>query len=335
MTRILVVAPSWIGDLVMAQPTLARLKSRFPDAPIDVFAPAWCSALLHRMPEVDAIVDNPLPHGSLGLAHRARIGRDLGGRYARAVVLPNSFKSALVPWFARIPMRTGYVGEMRQLVLNDVRRLDTARLPRLVDRYAALADPPDTAVAPAPAPRLLDLAERRQATLAALGLSTETRPVAVFCPGAEFGPAKRWPAEHFAALARTLSQRGFAVWLVGSAGDAAHGESIAAAAQGACVNLCGKTKLEQAVDVIAAASLVVSNDSGLMHVAAALDRPLVAVYGSSSPAYTPPLSPDARVVRLGLDCSPCFKRECPLGHLDCLRKLAPERVLAEIDALPR
>lgn len=317
----------------MAQPTVARLAAVWPGAGIDVLAPAWCAPLLRRMPDVDGVVDNPLPHGTLGLARRWRIGRSLRGRYARAVILPNSFKSALIPLFAGIPVRTGYVGEMRGIVLTDTRRLDGAAVPRLVDRYHALAAAPDAPFLDTPSPRLIDRPDRRAATLARLGLPAVPGPVAVLCPGAEFGPAKRWPAEHYGAVARGLAQRGMRVWLVGSAGDRAQGDAVVATSREAAVNLCGRTDLEQAVDLIATASLVVCNDSGLMHVAAALGRPLVAVYGSSSPAYTPPLSPLARIARLGLDCSPCFQRECPLGHLDCLRKLGPESVLEQATEL--
>jgi heptosyltransferase II len=317
----------------MAQPTLARLAARWPGAGLDVLAPAWCAPLLRRMAEVDGIVDNPLPHRRLGLAERLRIGRSLRGRYARAVILPNSFKSALIPLFAGIPVRTGYVGESRTLILTDSRRFDAERMPRLVDRYYALAGAPDTPGEAAPAPRLADLPDRRAATLARLGLPADPGPVAVLCPGAEFGPAKRWPAEHYGEVARTLAERGLRVWLVGSAGDRAQADAVVAASREACLNLCGRTDLEQAVDLVATASVVVCNDSGLMHVAAALGRPVVAVYGSSSAAYTPPLSRLARIVRLGLACSPCFQRECPLGHLDCLRRLGPELVLAQASDL--
>jgi heptosyltransferase-2 len=334
MHRILIVAPNWVGDAVLTQPLLARLKQHDPHAVIDVLAPAWTLPAFARMPEVAGTLANPFGHGVLKLGARQRLARELKkSAYTQAIVLPNSLKSALIPLLAGIPQRTGYIGEARWGLLNDARRLDEKALPLMAERFAALAEPRGTPLPrPLPAPRLTADPAARARTLAALGLDT-ARPAAVFAPGAEFGPAKRWPPAHFAALARALAAT-HAIWLIGSAKDKPEADAIERAAPGLCVNLCGRTDLAQAIDVIAAASLAVTNDSGLMHIAAAFDVPLVAVFGSSSPRFTPPLSDKARVVRLDLPCSPCFERVCPLGHMDCLNKLAPERVLAAIAALP-
>jgi heptosyltransferase-2 len=226
------------------------------------------------------------------------------------------------------------VGEQRYGLLNVVHRLDEQRLPLMADRYAQLAVAPGEAV-PRPLPRTglrVDPANRASA-IGSLRLDP-SRPVVAFCPGAEYGPAKRWPAEHFAALAMRLAERGWQVWLFGSDKDQPVAADIAAAAPGADVtDLCGRTNLASAIDLLSLASVVVSNDSGLMHVAAALGRPLVALYGSSSPAHTPPLDPRARLVWLQPDCSPCYARVCPLGHFRCMRELSPERVLGEVGAL--
>jgi heptosyltransferase-2 len=316
----------------MAQPLLSRLRERHPGAAIDVLAPAFTAALFRRMPEVAAVIDNPFAHGDLRIGARFALGRQLArGGYARAVLLPNTLKSALAPFFARIPLRTGFVGEGRYGLLNDARRLDKARHPLMVERFALLAEPRGAELRrPVPPPRLSVDASARRATLARLGLDAAAR-AAVFCPGAEYGPAKRWPAAHFAALGRQLADQGLRVWLVGSAKDAPAAAEIAAACD--AVDLTGRTGLDEAIDVISAATLVVSNDSGLMHVAAALDRPMVAIFGSSSPGFTPPLSDRARVARLNLPCSPCFQRECPLGHLACLRDLTPDRIAEEIRQL--
>jgi heptosyltransferase-2 len=330
--KILVVAPSWIGDMVLAQPLLKLLHSRHAGPALDVIAPRWTFPLLARMPEVRRAIESPFAHGDLRLGERRSLGRALATEaYDRAIVLPNTFKSALVPFFAGIRTRTGYVGELRHWLLNDARKLDKERMPQLAQRYAALALPRgEELTSPLPTPGLRVDEAARRAVLERLGLD-RGKPAAALCPGAEFGPAKRWPARYFAELAQGLAAHGCAVWLIGSQKDRAIGTEIELAAGGVCRNLCGDTSLEEAIDLLASCALVVSNDSGLMHVAAAVGRPLVALYGSSSPAYTPPLSSSARILKLDLPCSPCFQRECPLGHFNCMMQLAPDGVLAAID----
>ncbi len=327
--KILVVAPSWIGDTIIAQPLLSLIKQRNPDSRIEVFAAAWCAPLLARMTEVDAVVANPFGHGNFSFSDRRALGRRLASAdYDAAYVLPNSWKSALVPFFAGIPRRIGYQGEARFLLLNERHTLDKVALPLQVQRYAALAGPLPEIL---PQPHLRSTAEQQHNTRLALGLSLDTAPV-IFCPGAEYGPAKRWPAKHFAALAQIVASTDHPAWLIGSTKDKLVGDEIEMLAQGSAINLCGRSSLEQAIDLIASARCVISNDSGLMHVAAALDKPLVALYGSSSPAYTPPLSPQAKILARNLDCSPCFKRECPLGHFDCMNGLAPRQVADAMEA---
>jgi heptosyltransferase-2 len=331
MPKILVIAPSWVGDTVMAQPLFKRLHQRHADLTLDVLAPPWTLPLLKHMAEVHEAIANPFGHGELKLMERYRLGRALRKRgYDQAIILPNSLKSALVPFFAGIPLRTGFVGELRWGLVNDARRLDEQALPLMVERFLALAE---AGAGGGFAPHLqADPAESQKAAQK-LGLPLD-QPVAAFCIGAEYGPAKRWPAQHFAELARLLTARGYAIWLVGSPKDAEIGQAVQSQSGGICHDLCGKTGLSEAIDLLALARLVVSNDSGLMHVAAALDKPMVALYGSSSPGFTPPLSDKARIVSLNLPCSPCFKRVCPLGHFNCMMQLGPQQVLAEIDALP-
>ena len=328
----LVVAPGWIGDTLLAQPLLARLHRKLPGVAIDVIAPSWTAPVLRRMPEVSEVIETPFQHGELKLSLRWRIGRSLRERrYLEAIVLPNSFKSALIPFFADIPLRVGFVGESRFGLLNILHRLNERALPLMAERYAQLAEKPGEPVSrPLAVPRLsVDLANLL-ITMSRLGLD-RSKPVVAFCPGAEYGPAKRWPAKHYAELARRLAARGAAVWMIGSEGDSAIGEHVALESEGAAINLCGKTDLASAIDLMSVADLVVSNDSGLMHIAAALAKPLVALYGSSSPEHTPPLGDSARIARIeGLACSPCYKRECPLGHFRCMNELTPELVLALI-----
>ncbi len=322
----LVVAPSWVGDAVLSQPLLARLQARDPEGSIDVLAPAWAFPVFRRMPQVREVLALPFGHGELRLGERRTFAKSLP-RYDRAVVLPNSLKSALVPWHAGIAERIGYRGEWRYGLLTDVRRLDAKAVPRLVDRFAALAQPAGEPLErPVPAPRLRADPASLAATLAKHGLDG-AGPVLALCPGAEYGPAKRWPARHFAEVARAHAAKGWRTWLLGSGKDAPVTAEIAALAGNGVRDLAGRTSLEEALDLLSAATRVVSNDSGLMHIAAAFDRPMAAIFGSSSPAYKPPLSPKARIVTIAISCSPCFKRECPLGHTNCLETLEPARVL--------
>jgi heptosyltransferase-2 len=313
--------------MVMAQPLLSALKDRQSVA-IDVLALPWIKPLLLRMPGVDEVLDMPIGHGRLALSERYRLGKSLRGQYSQAIVLPNTLKSALIPWFARIPKRTGYTGESRYGLLNDRRKLDKVAMPKLVTRYAALGNGPD--IQPGDElifPELQVSSEQQQQTCEALDIAMPGQPVLGLCPGAEFGEAKRWPAEHYAEVARHALQQQQAVWLFGSAKDEPVTRRINELCDGKCLDLAGKTSLDQAIDLMSLTDAVVTNDSGLMHVACALGRPVIALFGSSSPDYTPPLSAQATVLNLGLECSPCFQRECPLGHLDCLQQLMPERVI--------
>lgn len=328
--RILIIAPSWIGDTVAAQPLFMRLRQLYPDSVLDVLAPPWVAAVLRAMPQINGIViDNPFAHGQLRLKNRWHLARELAKHhYEAAYVLPNSLKSALIPWFAGIPKRVGFTGEARYGLINVRHTLDEAALPLQVQRYAQLAQTPGQKLPELPNPQLQVQAEHVENTLEALGFGQSPPPI-IFCPGAEYGAAKRWPEAHFAKLAQRFAEQSHPVWLLGSEKDKAVGEEIVNLSGGAARNLCGKTNLTQAVHLLAAARLVVSNDSGLMHVSAALGVPLIALFGSSSPRYTPPLSEQARVIWLELDCAPCFKRECPLGHLNCLQHITPEQVFAQ------
>ena len=337
MNAVLIIAPSWVGDMVMAQSLFMVLKAQDSERAIDVLAPGWTRVLLERMPEVREAVEMPLGHGEVKLLTRRRLGIALrAGHYRQVIVLPNSLKSALVPFWARIPLRTGYVGEMRQWLLNDCRRLDKQRLVMTVQRFTALALPDGTDLPGAlPAPALVTNHENGYAALQRLDLDLGKKPVLALCPGAEFGAAKKWPEAYYAEVAREWLAQGWQVWLFGSVNDESVCDSINAQAHGRCENLAGRTRLEDAIDLLAMASFVVSNDSGLMHIAAALQRPMVAIYGSSDPGFTPPLSETASVERLGLDCSPCFQRECPLGHLNCLNELPPARIIAAMEEVMR
>lgn len=302
--KTLIIGPSWVGDMLMSQSLYRHLKQQNPDIEIDVLAPNWCRPVLARMPEVNQAIEMPVGHGSLQWGLRKQIGKQLSqNRYEHALVLPNSLKSALIPWFANIPKRTGWRGEMRYGLLNDIRPLDKEAFPLMVQRYVALSQ---EAKAPALSlddilyPQLsVDRAES-EAALSQLGLKTDK--AIAFCPGAEFGPAKRWPDYHYAALAKKMIAEGYQIWLFGSEKDRETcqqiQEQLSGQEQQRCRNLAGTTSLPQAIDLIAHCEAAVSNDSGLMHIAAAVNTPLVALYGPTSPSFTPPLSHQAEIIKL-------------------------------------
>ena len=328
MRKLLVIGPAWVGDMVMAQSLFKAVKRRYPAAEIHVAAPGWSLPIVERMPEVARGWALDVPHGAAGFGARRRLGRQLRSEgFDQAIVLPSSFKSALVPFWAGVPRRRGYVGELRYGLLNEPRRDRGKHEARTVERFVALADSRPSSEPPAvEPPRLAIDPSRARETAAAFGL--EPRPAVAFCPGAEYGPAKQWPVRAWAELARRLADLGRDIWIFGSAKDAAAGAFIRMQGPAQRVHdLCGRTSLGEAIDLLSLAETVVTNDSGLMHVAAALDRPVVALYGSSSPAVTPPLSARARILEVELDCRPCFKRECPLGHLNCLRLITVDQVL--------
>lgn len=334
MQEILVVGPAWVGDMVMAQSLFMTLQQSYPGVAIDVLAPAWSGPILQRMPEVRRHIDMPLVHGELGLKTRYRLGKALRvEQYDQAIIIPRSLKAALVPIFAKIPQRTGYKGEMRFGLINDMRPLDKAILTQTVQRYVALGKDKDAALPPrsVPQPRLEVDRDAQKRLLTELSLSLD-KPIVGFVPGAEYGPAKRWPMEYFAELAKALVVRNKQVWLFGSAKDQDICQGIAQLAGDGVIDLSGRTRLEDVIDLIALSEFVVTNDSGLMHVAAATDRKLIALYGSSSPDYTPPLSHQAEVIYLNLECSPCYQRTCRYNHYRCLADIKPDKVLKRLNA---
>jgi len=337
--KTLVIGPSWVGDMVMSQSLYTTLKQLHPNCSIDVLAPAWCKPILERMPEVNYAIEMPIGHGALNLAGRWALGRKLKvGEYAHALVLPNSAKSALIPLFAGIPARTGWKGELRYGLLNDLRP-DRKVFQYMVERYVALAYPKNemlekVKLSDCPSPKLTVDKQAQAISLSRLNLNSN-RPVIGLCPGAEFGPAKRWPEQHYAEVAKQLIAKGQQIWLFGGLKDKDVTKAIYDAlpdeAQPYCHNLAGETSLIEAVDMLAACHTVVSNDSGLMHVSAAVGCNIIAIYGSSSPKYTPPLAENVEILHTDISCRPCFKRECPLGHLDCLNKLSPDVVMDSIN----
>ena len=322
----LIIAPQWIGDAVMTEPLIRRLAGR--GERLTVGALPWVAPVYRAMPQVAEVIEFPFAHGGLQFTARRRIARQIEGQFDIAYVLPNSLKSALLPFLASIPKRIGYLGEARIGLLTH-RLKNPKNRPPMVAFYSALSG---EAGFEWDRPQLHIPEHHISQTLTGLGLARDA--YAVFAPGSEYGPAKRWPAAHYVALAAKL---GMPVVLLGSGKEAGLCGEIASATEN-CLNMAGKTPLAQSIHVLAASKIIVSNDSGLMHVAAALGVPQVAIFGSSSPLHTPPLSNKAVVLWLKndaayqppLDCAPCFERECPLGHTRCLNDISAERVLASM-----
>lgn len=353
--KILIVSPNWIGDAVMAQVLFKQLKVQHPNCQIDVLAPQHLHPLLERMPQINACLTLPYTHGKVNLRKTYKFARTLRAEnheprfffkatlkrlaqktkkppYAQAIILPNSFKSALIPYLAKIPIRTGFSGEMRYRLINDLRQLDPNCLPLMVERYLALAFPSNT-----PFPKKWDYPKLKinhaaqPALLRKFNLHLKNEaPVLALCPGAEYGPTKRWPEKYFAEIAKCKAREGWQIWLFGGVKDQSVTAEIQKLSGNVCVDLAGKTHLDEAIDLLELAKTVITNDSGLLHIAAAVGCNLIAIYGSTTTKFTPPLSNTAQSVSLNLSCAPCFQRSCPLKHQNCLINLTPKVILAKL-----
>ena len=333
--KILILGPAWVGDMVLAQSLFKTLKTNRPDCIIDVAAPTWTLPLLDRMPEVSGKIAWPFKHGELAFWQRIKFGKSLkNAGYSQAIILTNSFKSALLPWAAGIAKRTSFLGEMRYGLINDIRPLDKVKLKKTVERFVFLGlDNNQNLLETLPNPQLVTNKNKALASLKRLGQKESNSKILALCPGAEYGEAKRWPAEYYAEVANEVLKKGWQVWLFGSDKDVPVTTKINQLTQNKCLDLGGKTKLGEAIDLMALCNTAVSNDSGLLHIAAALNKKLIAIFGSSDPAHTPPMSPNAVIEYLALDCSPCFKRECPLtgdAHLRCLSDVKPQPIVQKI-----
>jgi heptosyltransferase-2 len=343
MHRILIIAPNWIGDAVTSQPLLATLKAQYPESKIDVLASHWVAPIYRACSEVDDVIEAKFEHQQLQWNLRKQLAKEIESKkYQACFVLPNSFKSALIPWLANIPFRIGYRGELRfgliNLALDNPSKVNR---PPMVEHYLALSNlliDDETTSSDELTPKLNVALTAQQSVDKKLQVQNiHSESLYVLCPGAEYGPTKRWPATHFAKLAQLLIEENpnNQVILLGSKSDQILAQEITAQAQQAdnIHNWCGDTSLDEAIALIGMSKAVVSNDSGLMHIAAALKTPQVAIFGSSDPAHTPPLSNKAKVIWLNMPCSPCHKKECPLGHLLCLKDILPEQVLATLNTL--
>jgi len=343
MQSILIIAPNWIGDAVTTQPLLANLKVLYPDSKIDVLASDWVAPIYRACSEVHEVIEAPFEHQKLQWSLRKQLAKAIEAKnYQACFVLPNSFKSALIPWLANIPFRIGYRGELRfgliNLALDNPSKINR---PQMVGHYLALSQllKDDNLLSSVEQSPRLHISNHAKQSVEDKLQNNNIYPdsIYVMCPGAEYGPSKRWPTEHFAVLTQALITQNSnnQIILLGSKSDHALAQEITSQARQAdnIHNWCGNTSLDEAIALIGMSKAVVSNDSGLMHVAAALRIPQVAIFGSSDPAHTPPLSDKAKIIWLNMSCSPCHKRVCPLGHLRCLKDILPQQVLATLNTL--
>jgi heptosyltransferase-2 len=330
--KTLIIGPSWVGDTIMAQGLFKLLKQQSPNSQIDVVAPAFTIGLLSRMPEVGLAIESPFLHSKFKFIEHYRFAQKLRRhKYDNVIILPNSFKSALTPWLAKIKTRTGWLGEHRYFAINDIRYLDKKQYPLMMERYLALGLPPaQPLITPYLYPQLTVSIESRDQLLENNKALKLDRPILAMCIGAEYGESKRWPADYFAEVANTLLASGWAIWLIGSIKERPIAEKIMALTNHACHDLTGKFSLTDIIDLMSLVTGVITNDTGLMHMAAALNKQLIALFGSSSPLFTPPLTNKATILSLKLECQPCFKRNCPLEHSRCLRDLQPQQVLSAV-----
>jgi len=330
--ELIVRSPNWLGDACMAFPAVRALKRGRPDLRLTVFGPEKLRELWEALPEVDAYVGKVNKEGLLAVGRRLR---ESGVRYDAGVLLTNSTRSTLEFWLARIPRLIGYKGSLRARLLNQVCPGPKPGQPpwhhaqkylRVAEHAGAVVDAPE-----------LWVTERRVVEGVAEGVAEGGKLRVGVCAGAEYGPAKRWPLERFAAVANQVSEevgegRPIEWVLFGAPGEAAMGEALAALVKVPHVNRVGKTKLSELIVALQGCRLLVTNDTGTMHLAAALGVPTVSLFGSTEPSLTGPLGDQHRVLRHHVPCSPCFKRECPFGHYDCLTGLTVDRVVREVKA---
>ena len=334
--KILIVGPSWVGDAVMSQTLLKLLKEKRKSCSIDVLAPSWALPIFKRMKEVNTVIEMPFTHGDVKIKERRKFASEIKkNNYDQAIILPNSFKSALIPFFADIDIRTGWRGEMRYFLINDLRKLNVEAYPKMIDRFCALGIDPDEELFQINLPYLQTNSQNISKLLFQYSINKENKILAI-CPGAEFGPAKRWPTNFFSKIAQHYLDKDWIVLSLGSEKDALISKEIKENLQGNIDNFIdttGKTKLEDAVDLLSASSLVLTNDSGLMHIASAVEVPLLALFGPTSPEFTPPLGEKSVFIRKISGYLKDRIGDLPDGHHSSMILIKPDEVISKLESL--
>ncbi len=320
--RALVIAPQWMGDAVMSN-SLIQLLAR--DYQVDVLCASWLKPIYQGMAEVNQVIALDLQHGKLQLGLYWQTAKQLRGHYQACYIIPRKLKAALIPWLAKIPQRVGYLGESRYGLIN--RRIRSEAEHKLwVQKICALYDKQAASQQSYPLPKLQTNAQNKEKWLQQL--KPDKAPLVALMPGASYGPSKQWPVEQFHQAVKILHPEHNIV-ILGGKKEQQIGEQIKQGFDTGVSNLCAKTSLQDAVDILSISDFCISNDSGLMHVAAASGCFVKALYGSSSPDYTPPLTDNKQIFSDKLDCKPCFERRCRYGHYHCWQKVTPKRVLEQ------
>lgn len=332
--KLLVIGPSWVGDMVMAQSLFKTILSQSPTTLIDVIAPQWSLALTRRMPEVNKGIVSPIKHGEFGIMKRFQLSEWIRpNKYDQAIVMTRSWKAALIPWFAGIPIRTGYRGEMRYCLINDMRLLETKTLNQTVKRFVALGSL--SSQLPAyEVPSLSVSSVNVELIINKLNLDLK-KPIMAIMPGAEYGPAKQWPADYFSTVVQTYLSKDWNVIILGSQKDKEVASeiksSISLDISDGLYDLTGMTTLLDAIDLLSVSKVALTNDSGLMHIAAAVSTPLIALYGPTNPEFTPPLSKNSKVLRKITGYIRDRQGTERSGYHKSLIDLKPEEVLGELE----
>ncbi len=324
--NILVIGPYWVGDMIMSQVIYRQIKISNPKAKITVLAPPWSIPIALRIQAVDVIIEVPFKPGYFDLYKRYKIGKALRKRkFTQAIVIPGSWKSALVPFFANIPIRTGYLGEFRFGLLNDIRKF-TGISQRIVDHYVYLSIDYKSALPIINDLPKLQIVPKNLNTLQhKFNIVDNNKKTLALCAGAAFGPSKQWPAEYCSDLIN-LIQQDWNIWLFGSQNDQAFINSIVQNITTKVINFAGQLALPDTIDLLSSVDAIIANDSGLMHMGSSLNIPLIAIYGSTPAVKAPPISKNCIMLEQPQPCKPCYKRVCPLQHFKCMRDIIPTMV---------
>jgi len=336
--KIIIRSTNWVGDAVLTTPAVRAIRENFPEARIALLAKPWVAPVFHNNPHLDKILVYESEGRHRGWLGKARLVRELRRqRFQLAVLFQNAFEAAFLVYMAGVPIRIGYDSDCRGALLTRRIPVDQDRVgSHHIEYYLGILQ--GASLRPGDRKLTLELSDIERARAEEILKENQispSRPLVVINPGATFGSSKRWPLERYAALGdRIRAAWGAQIVILGGPGERTVGRQISALMNRGCINLCGRTSLREAAALIEKCELFVTNDSGLMHVAAAFDIPLIAIFGSTDPAATGPTNPRSRIVQVPASCSPCLKRECPEDHR-CMNEISVDQVYEAVENVLR